>query len=74
MSVFGWCQTNQHKDCKHRYQRFYIGPVGKGRNKKQGVIYLDEWRECECWCHKPEDERPKPKKKAAKKAATRRKK
>lgn len=68
--MFGWCLANQHEICRIKYRRFYIGPVGKGRKKKDGVIYLDEWRECDCHCHNSEDDKPK----KAKKSATRRKK
>lgn len=64
MSTFNWCLTGEHKDCPAKYQRFVIGPVGKGRNKKpNGVILLDEWRECECKCHRPAEDKSKPKKK-----------
>ena len=51
MSVFDWCIHSNCKGCIGSYQKFYIGPVGKGRNKKDGPIFLDEIVECECKCH-----------------------
>lgn len=72
MSTFNWCLTHDHENCPVKYQRFVIGPVGKGRKKKpNGIILLDEWKECDCHCHQPVEE--KPKKKAAKKTTRRKK-
>ena len=78
--LFGHCaigapkDLNKH-DCPGMYQRWYVGKIGKGRAKKDGPVYLDEYNKCACLCHIPEDERPKPRR-TRKKAApkTRRKK
>ena len=65
--MFGHCQyagsdLNKH-NCPGRYQRFYFGPVKKGRKTEIGLIMLDEYRECDCLCHTPEEDRPKKPKK-----------
>jgi hypothetical protein len=44
MSTFGWCQANQHDICRRKYQRF----VFDVRRGKSILVYLDEWRECQC--------------------------
>ena len=58
-------------NCPGIYQRFFFGKVQKGRKKVDGIVYLDEYRKCNCLCHIPEDERPKrvPRKRAARKPA-----
>lgn len=78
--MFGHCQyapkdLNKH-NCPKFIQRWYIGPkrVEGSRKKVDGVIYLDEWHECICLCHIPEDERPKPKRTRKKAAPKTRKK
>lgn len=55
-------------NCPRYSQRWYIGPVRKGRIRTDGVILLDEWYKCTCLCHIPEDERPKPKRTRRKKS------
>lgn len=49
--MFGWCADDIHDSCIEKYQRFYIGPVGQGRKKTQGIIWMDEYNECNCKCH-----------------------
>lgn len=62
---------NKH-ECPGRYQRFYFGKVKKGRKTVEGIVYLDEYVQCTCLCHIPEDERPKKRtRKTAKKAVSR---
>jgi hypothetical protein len=51
VSVFGHCMTREHQACKKEFERWYIGPVGTGRKKKQGIIYTGEIVECDCTCH-----------------------
>lgn len=69
-TLFGQCaygpkDLDKH-NCPGRYQRWYIGKIGTGRGRKDGVVYLDEYRACTCDCHIPEDERPKPKRRRRK--------
>lgn len=52
MNIFDWCLRNDHERCLGSYRKFYIGPVGRGRNKKDGIIFLDEQVKCKCKCHK----------------------
>lgn len=59
MAALGWCMDSKHGECIVKYQKFYIGPVGKGRRKRDGVIVLDEWVECDCRCHRPAETKPK---------------
>lgn len=68
--AFGWCNTNHHDQCIVKYQRWYMGSKKVKRKTVEAIVYLDEWRECDCHCHKPEQ----PKKHAAKKTTRRRKK
>lgn len=42
--MMGPCGIGDHSRCPRKYQRFYI-ETRKGKNV---VIYLDEWRVCEC--------------------------
>ena len=64
--AFGGPDLSKH-DCPGKYQRWYFGPVKKGRKTGTGIIYLDEYRECNCLCHIPEADRPKPKRTRKKK-------
>lgn len=50
--MFGWCNTNEHNKCPVEYERFYVGMIGRGRNKTQGPIYTGETKKCNCKCHK----------------------
>lgn len=40
-----------HSDCIKSFERFYFGPIGKGRKKRIGVIFTGEEINCECTCH-----------------------
>lgn len=53
--MFGWCMDNKHTECIEKFQRFYIGTTGRGRNKKTGPILLDEFQYCDCKCHKDKE-------------------
>jgi hypothetical protein len=44
--------SGDHNLCKVEFERWFIGPIGKGRKKKQGVIYTDETIKCDCKCHR----------------------
>lgn len=50
--MFAWCQDGQHSLCKGDYQRFTYE-----RNK---VVWLDEYVECGCKCHKKKTPRAQP--------------
>lgn len=57
-------------DCPGKYERWYIGPVRRGRKRVDGIVMTGEWRECKCICHIPEEDRPKPKRKYTRKKKT----
>lgn len=67
MSAFGWCHTGHHSACPVKIQRWYHGKERKGRKMVDAVVYLEEYKECGCHCHKPEVEKPKRRKKGTKK-------
>ena len=52
---FGQCKfptDRSNHNCLGKFQRFYFGPVRKGRKSVNGLVYLDEYITCTCECHK----------------------
>lgn len=57
--MMGWCVDGHHKECRVKYRRFYVGPIGRGRKKHDGIIWLDDERVCDCYCHDPNKKKPR---------------
>jgi hypothetical protein len=57
MAMLGDCIIGRHGEkCDQKFERWYMGPVGTGRKKKNGVIMTGEFIECDCICHRKKED------------------
>lgn len=57
MAKFGDCMQGRHAQsdgtgCVGKRQKWYFGPKRVGRKTVEDIIFLDEYWECDCKCHR----------------------